>query len=173
MMKSKRIVTYLIIYIGVLFTFVVFVIYPYHMSLADADSEIEITKGRIEEQRLLFPIFEDLLKKARYKKPGGLTLPKKKKLARGEIDRGSSILQEIAQRSHLIISGIMPDVDSLIGGSEYLKMTIVMKGELFDLRNFLVLLGEVSYLEHIEQIQIRPVQETKEIRLKVWMAREA
>jgi len=172
MMKSKRIVTYLIIYIGVLLTIIVFVIYPYHMSLADADSEIEITKGRIEEQRLLFPVFKDLLKKVRLKESGGLPLPKKKKLARDETDRISSILQEIAQRSHLIISGIMPDVDSLIGGSEYLKMTIVMKGELFDLRNFLVLLGEVSYLEHIEQIQIRAAQDSKEIRLKVWMARE-
>ncbi len=159
MMKSKRIVTYLIIYIGVLLTIIVFVIYPYHMSLADVDSEIEITKGRIEEQRLLFPVFKDLLKKVRLKESGGLPLPKKKKLARDETDRILSILQEIAQRSHLIISGIMPDVDSLIGGSEYLKMTIVMKGELFDLRNFLVLLGEVSYLEHIEQIQIRAAQD--------------
>jgi hypothetical protein len=51
-------------------------------------------------------------------------------------------------------------------------MTVVMKGELFDLRNFLVLLGEVSYLEHIEQIQIRTTQDLKEIRLKLWMARE-
>lgn len=66
----------------------------------------------------------------------------------------------------------MPDLDSLIGGAGFLEMTVVMKGELFDLRNFLVLLGEVSYLEHIEQIQIRTAQDLKDIRLKLWMARE-
>ncbi len=82
------------------------------------------------------------------------------------------MIQEIAQRSHLKIGGIVPDLDSLIGGAGFLEMTVVMKGELFDLRNFLVLLGEVSYLEHIEQIQIRTAQDLKEIRLKLWMARE-
>ena len=142
------------------------------MSLAETDSEIEITKGRIEEQGLLFPVFQDLLNKARLSESGLLHLPEKKKLARDEIDGVSSIIQEIAQRSNLKIGSVMPDVDSLIGGEGFLEMTVVMKGELFDLRNFLVLLGEVSYLEHIEQIQIRTAQDLKEIRLKLWMARE-
>ena len=172
MMKSKRITTYLILCIGVLFTFFVFIIYPYHMSLGEADSEIEITEGRIEEQKLLFPVFQELLHKARLKESGLLPLPEKKKLARDEIDGFSSMIQEIAQRSHLKVGGIMPDLDSLIGGAGFLEMTVVMKGELFDLHNFLVLLGEVSYLEHIEQIQIRTAQDLKEIRLKLWMARE-
>ena len=172
MMKSKRIVTYLILCIGVLFTFFVFIIYPYYMSLGDTESEIEITKGRIEEQKLLFPVFQDLLNRARLKESGLLPLPEKKRLAREEIDGVSSMIQEIAQRSHLKVGGIMPDLDSLIGGAGLLEMTVVMKGELFDLRNFLVLLGEISYLEHIEQIQIRTAQDLKEIRLKLWMARE-
>lgn len=172
MMKSKRIVTYLILCIGVLFTFLVFIIYPYQMDLREADSEIEITKDRIEEQKLLFPVFQDLLNKTRLKESGLLPLPEKKKLARDEIDGVSSMIQEIAQRNHLKIGGIMPDLDSLIGGAGFLEMTVVMKGELFDLRNFLVLLGEVSYLEHIEQIQIRTAQDLKDIRLKLWMARE-
>lgn len=172
MMKSKRIATYLILCIGVFFAFVVLIIYPYQMSLGEADLEIEITKDRIEEQRLLFPVFKELLNKARLKESSLLPLPEKKKLARDEIDGVASMIQEIAQRSHLKIGGIMPDVDSLIGGAGLLAMTVVMKGELIDLRNFLVLLGEVSYLEHIEQIQIRTAQDLKEIRLKLWMARE-
>ena len=63
-MKSKRIATYLILCIGVLFAFVLLIIYPYHVSLVDTDTEIEITKDRIEEQKLLFPVFKDLLNKA-------------------------------------------------------------------------------------------------------------
>ena len=138
----------------------------------DKENLIVYTKGRIEEQKLLFPVFQDLLNKTRLKESGLLPMPEKKKLARDEIDGVSSMIQEIAQRSHLKIGGIMPDLDSLIGGEGFLEMTVVMKGELFDLRNFLVLLGEVSYLEHIEQIQIRTAQDLKDIRLKLWMARE-
>jgi hypothetical protein len=171
-MKSKRIATYLILCIGVLFAFVLLIIYPYHVSLVDADTEIEITKDRIEEQKLLFPVFKDLLNKAGLKESSLLPLPEKKKLARDQIDGVSSMIQKIAQRSNLKVGGIIPDVDSIIGGAGFLQMTVVMKGELFDLRNFLVLLGEVSYLEHIEQIQIRTTQDLKEIRLKLWMARE-
>ena len=171
-MKSKRIATYLILCIGVLFAFVLLIIYPYHVSLVDADTEIEITKDRIEEQKLLFPVFKDLLNKAGLKESSLLPLPEQKKLARDEIDGVSSMIQKIAQRSNLKVGGILPDVDSIIGGEGFLQMTVVMKGELLDLRNFLVLLGEVSYLEHIEQIQIRTTQDLKEIRLKLWMARE-
>ena len=171
-MKSKRIATYLILCIVVLFAFVVLIIYPYHVSLVEADSEIEITKNRIEEQKLLFPVFKDLLSKAGLDESGLLPLPEKKKLSRDEIDGVSSMIQDIAQRSHLKVGSIVPDVDSLIGSAEFLEMTVVLKGELFDLRNFLVLLGEIPYLEHIEQIQIRTTQDLKEIRLKLWMARE-
>ena len=90
------------------------------MSLGDTESDIEITKGRIEEQKLLFPVFQDLLSKARLKESSLLPLPEKKKLSRDEIDGVSSMIQEIAQRSHLKIGGIMPDLESLIGGAGFL-----------------------------------------------------
>jgi hypothetical protein len=40
------------------------------------------------------------------------------------------------------------------------------------LRNFMLQLGELPYLEHIDRIQIRSVQDYKEISFKILLAQE-
>ena len=101
--------TYLLIGIGGLVVFFVFVIYPYHRSLAIADLDIKTIQGRIEEQKILFPVFMDLLKKSRIKETKGLPFPEKAKLARDEAGRVSSLFQDIAQRNHFKLINIIPE----------------------------------------------------------------
>ncbi len=156
----------------VLLFFFLLVIYPQHISLAEADLDIKKLKVRIEEQKILYPIFQNLLKKTRVKDTESLPFPKKTKLMHNETAKISSIFNEIAQKSNLILKEIIPDVDALIGGSEYLKLNLTVKGEFLDLRNFMLHLGELPYLEHIERIQIRSVQDSKEISFKIFLARE-
>lgn len=155
-----------------LLLFSVLVIYPQRISLAGADLDIKKLKGRIEEQKLLYPIFQNLLKKVRVKDTEGLPFPKKAKLARDETGKISSIFQKIAQKSNLTLKEITPDIDALIGGSRYLKLNLIVKGEFLDLRNFMLQLGELPYLEYIERIQIRSVQDSKEISFKILLAQE-
>jgi len=140
--------------------------------MSEADLEIEKLKGRIEEQKILFPVFQDLLRKVRLKDTEGLPFPKKAKLVRSETAKTLSIFQELAQKSNLTLESIVPDVDSVIDSSGYLKMKLVVKGEFLGLRDFMLRLGELPYLEHTERIQIRSAQDSKEISLKIWMAQE-
>lgn len=156
----------------VLLFFFLLVIYPQHISLAEADQDITKLKVRIEEQKILYPIFQNLLKKARVKDTESLPFPKKTKLMRNETSKISSIFKNIAQKSNLILKEIIPDVDALIGGSEHLKLNLTVKGEFLDLRNFMLHLGELPYLEDIERIQIRSVQDSTEISFKILLARE-
>jgi Tfp pilus assembly protein PilO len=173
--KSKlptRSIAFLLVCAGGLLTFFILVIYPQRISLAEADLEIEKLKDRIEEQKILYPVFQDLLRKEHIKVTEGLPFPEKAKMKRDDTAKIWSIFQEIAQKSGLTLEDIVPDVSSLIGSSGYFKMNLVVKGEFFDLRNFFLQLGELPYLEHIEKIRIRPVQNAKEIRLILWMAQE-
>jgi len=135
-------------------------------NLAEADLDIKKLKVRIEEQKILYPIFQDLLKKVRVKDTEALPFPKKAKLMRNETAKISSIFQEIAQKSNLVLKEIIPDADALISGAGYLKLNFL------DLRNFMLQLGELPYLEHIERIQIRSVQDSKEISFKLSLAQE-
>jgi hypothetical protein len=167
-----KINTYLLIGIGGIIVFFVFVIYPYHKSLANADLDIKTIKSRIEEQKILYPVFLDLLKKARVKETKGLPFPEKARLSRDDAAKISAIFKDIAQENNFKLTEIIPDAESLVEGSEHFKVNLVMQGDFTGFRNFLVSLGEVPYLEHIERFQIRTVRNYKEIRLKVWLAQE-
>jgi hypothetical protein len=167
-----RTIAFFLTYLCVLLLYLLLVIYPQHLSLAEADLDIKKLKVSIEEQKILYPIFQDLLKKVRVKDTEALPFPKKAKLMRNETAKISSIFQEIAQKSNLVLKEIIPDADALISGAGYLKLNLTVKGNFLDLRNFMLQLGELPYLEHIERIQIRSVQDSKEISFKFFLAQE-
>ncbi len=167
-----RSIVYFVMFLCVLLLFFLLVVYPQRISLAEADLDIKKLKVRIEEQKMLYPVFQNLLKKARVKDTEGLPFPKKTKLTRDEILKISSIFQKITQKSNLILKEIIPDVDALISDPGYLKLNLIIKGEFSDLRNLMLQLGELPYLEHIERIQIRSVQDSKEISFKILLAQK-
>ena len=167
-----RSLTYLLLCVCGILLFIFLVIYPNQASLAEADAEIGKLKSRIEEQKILYPVFRDLLRKVRLKETEGLPFPQKTKLIRDDTAKIFSVFKEIVQKSNFRIEDISPDVDALGEDIGYLKMNLVIKGDFSDLRNFLLELEKLPYLEHIERIQIRSSQGTREIHLKLWMAQE-
>ncbi|MEA3279217.1 MAG: hypothetical protein U9Q38_01265 [Thermodesulfobacteriota bacterium] len=140
--------------------------------MTELDEQITSLNADIEEQKILYPVFKDLLKKALHKAPEGLPFLEKVKLKRDKTDKIALIFQELAKKSNLKIEEVVTDVDSLIDDSGFLMLNVAVKGDMFDLRNFMVKLGEVQYIEHIERIQIKTVDKSKEMRLKLWIARE-
>jgi hypothetical protein len=163
---------YLLICAGGIIGFFLLAIYPYHKYLAGLDREIKTIEVQIEEQKRLFPVYEDLLKKMNITQKGTLPFPRKGKLDREKTDEISSIFEEIARKSNLSPVSIVPDVTSLVKGSRLLSITVRMEGDFFHFRNFLALLNGMPFLEHIEEIQIQTAGEIKEFGLKVWLALE-
>jgi hypothetical protein len=86
----------------------------------------------------------------------------------------SFILQEIAQKENLNLAEVTPDIESLIDDSDHFKMYVKLDGSFFNLRRFLIRLGAIPCLEHIEQLQIRTDQASENLRisLKIWLARD-
>jgi hypothetical protein len=150
--------------------FLIFAVYPNQKSLASLDMEIKTIEGQIEEQKILFPVYENLLEKGKFKKPGAFPFPQKAKLGRHEIERISLIFGEKAGKNNLSLVDVIPDVESLSEGSEVLTVNLLMKGNLLDLRGFLIHLGEIPYVENIEEIKIQPAEGEKDFRLKVSLA---
>ncbi len=169
-----RSIIYLLICGGEILAFILLAIIPYQKALVNLDKEIKSITARIEEQKIFFPFFKDLLKKARYKDPELLPFPKRAKLARNNTDIIASVFREIAQKCNLKIESIIPDINSVIEDSGILMINLFMKGDFFDFRNFLIGLYKIPYLEHTEQIKIQTVQGSKELefRLKICLAQE-
>jgi len=171
-LPRKNILYMLFCGLGFMGIFLITFYADYH-SLNKLERHIKELQTKIENQKTFAPIFQELFKEIQFKPPKGLPFPEPEKLAREETVKISVVLQKAAVESGLKIAEIVPDVDSSIDGSEHLMVNITMLGSLPQFRKFLFKLGTLPYLEHIGQMQIKTVEEGREFRLKVWMAKQA
>ena len=157
--------------VGVL-TFFLLIILPSKKTSAQLDREIDKLNVRIEEQRILTPVFHSLLKRAKTAPPSGLPSPEKTKLTHGDMNSISKLFQDIAMRHNLKLEEFKTDVGSMMEDSGYLMIRLRMSGEFYKFREFLVDLGSIPSLEHIEEINIRPVKTARELQIKLWLGQE-
>ncbi|MDY6972693.1 MAG: hypothetical protein SV775_10240 [Thermodesulfobacteriota bacterium] len=165
-----KIIRHLLICTAGILGFVFLVIWPYQKLLAGLDGEIKNIESQIERQEILFPIYKDLLKMVNAETLGGLPFPERAELDRDKTAEIPYICKEIARKNNLEVASVVPNLQSLAKRPGLLPITALLRGDLFDLRNFLIQLGGVPYLEHIEEIRIQSVEGYKEFRVKFWMA---
>ncbi|MCP4631010.1 MAG: hypothetical protein GY850_47000 [bacterium] len=139
---------------------------------AELDQDIEQLNDRIEQQRILRPVFGSLLEKAKREYPTQLPATKRVKLERGDISKVTELLQDIAGRHDLKIQDIQTDVNAMMTNSGFIEMRIHATGDFMKFRDFLVDLGTIPFLEQIEEIIIRAIEQNREYKLKIWMAQK-
>jgi hypothetical protein len=152
--------------------FIVLVILPSQKQDADLDADIAALKTRIEEQKILLPVFKGLLEKTKTVAPAGLPAPAKGKLARPEIARISKRLQDMARAHQLTAREITLDVNTATDSSGRLMVRFLAYGQFLDLRNFLIELGALPFFDSIEDLDIRASEGGETIGMKIWLARE-
>ena len=157
--------------VGIL-AFLLLIILPSEKSAKELDQEIAKLSARIEEQRILTPVFHSLLKRSKMAPPSGLPVPERSKLTYGDINTISNVFQDIAARHNLKLEDIKTDVSSMVEDSGYLSMQLRLNGNFYKFREFLVDLGSIPSLEHIEEINIRPLKTSRELEIKLWLAQE-
>ena len=168
---SQSLLILVICVVGVL-TFFLLIILPSQKTSDQLDREIDKFNVRIEEQRILTPVFHSLLKRAKTAPPSALPSPEKTKLTHGDMNSISKVFQDIAMRHNLKLEEIKTDVGSMMEDSGYLMMRLRLSGNFYKFRDFLVDLGSIPSLEHIEEINIRPVKAARELQIKLWLGQE-
>jgi hypothetical protein len=166
---TQSLVIFAICAVGIV-AFWVLIILPGQKAEKELNLEIDRLNARIEEQRILTPVFHSLLERAKMKGPSGLPSPEKAKLSHGDINAISTAFQDIAGRNNLRLDEITTDVNSLMEESGYLVMRLHLSGGFFDMRKFLIDIGAIPSLEHIEEINIRSGKASEELNLKIWLA---
>ena len=160
------------IYIGVLIAFIFLIIIPTQRESEAVDKRIIELNTRIEEQKILKPIYQSLQKKAELTPPDGIAPLKKKKLKKSETDMVAGRLGDMAVRSNLNLSKYTPKVETIISGSGLFMIDFILTGEFINLQPFLLELCQTPYLERIEHIQIRAEKDTNEFKFRIWLAYE-
>ena len=152
--------------------FIFLIIIPSQKTSAELDRDIEKINDRIEEQRILRPVFDSLLKRAKKEYPIDLPATQELKLAHGDINEISDLLQEIARRHDLEMKDIRTDVAALMEKSGNMLMQIDLTGDFMQFRDFLMDLSTIYSLEQIEEIKIRAIEGAREFNLRIRMAQK-
>ena len=163
---------YLLICVVMLIIFYFAAIYPYQRSLGVIDVKTAQSLDRIRKQKVLLPLYEEMIKKGEGKAREGLPLPEKKGLSRKEIDTVSSLFKKMADKYDMLVVSVSPDVATISEVSDDVMVSVRLRGKFYDFRKFLVELGGVPFLDRVEEIEITQETGHKEFYLKVWLTIE-
>lgn len=155
-----------------LLVFLVFVILPARQLSAELDRDIEALKARLEEQRVLHPVFLNLLEKSKTPPAERISQSERVRLKRGEIAALPRRLAEMAASHGLKVREIAPDVNTLTDASNRFLVRLSANGRFLDFREFLRALASLGYFEGFEEIEVRAAEGGEELMLKMWLARE-
>jgi len=152
--------------------FVFLLILPRQEMAAELDQSIKDLERKIGEQRTLTPVFHNILSMAKNKEKAKLPITTKAKLARGDMSKIFDQIKDIARVYNLKLEEITPDVNSLKETSGHLLIRLSVTGDFLNFREFLIDLGTIPSLVHIEELRIRSIEESREIKLMIWLAQE-
>ena len=163
---------YLLICCAGIVVFILMIILPAQKSTTELDAEIVDLQARIEEQRILSPVFQSLFKRAKAKNESGLPTQTKQKLSKDDISDLTDQLQRIVKENNLQIEDLVPDVNSLTDDSGFLSVNLKASGKFLDFKNLLVDLVTIPSFEMIETVDVRAMEGIRQISLRLWLAQE-
>ncbi|MFC1895104.1 hypothetical protein ACFL0Q_00355 [Thermodesulfobacteriota bacterium] len=105
-----------------------------------------------------------MLKRAEEEKRAKLTLPEKEPVP-DWMEHVPRAVEDIARRHNLELRSLKPDVKAL--EENRLQVNLVVRGDFFGFRDFLVDLGGLPYLDRIREMQLGQAGDARELQLKV------
>ena len=166
----RRGIAYLGLFLIFAVLFVLAVIVPTNNWSKELDIKTADAKFRLQEQQTLIPVFQYLKVESEKVVSDTLPLPPKGKLARAMINNLPKNFAASAKKSGMSLVMARPDLKGLKGDFQTLPVNIVLRGGFINFRQFLIGLGGMPYLQSIEEISIQEIPDTKEFRLRVWVA---
>lgn len=168
--------TYLAICLLGIFLYLALGIVPNQRTLRELDETLAETKARIEEREMLISVRQAL--KQRTQKQGNslqgartLPLPSKNEHVSIEVDKLNATMKDIARQAKVELVSLTPGLGSLEGNSKVLAVELVVRGAFPAFRRFLIALGGLPYLEHVEELQCQQNSEGLELRVKLLVER--
>jgi hypothetical protein len=177
MVESKqgaRIPQQSIIYIGVcLFGLLIFLfagIVPTAKTLGVLDRQIEEANHQLQVQKTLSPLIQSLESRSQKKESRILPLPERGRLPQAQIQTLPMTFGTAAKAAGMSLVSAIPNLNALTGDAQFLSVDAVLRGNFLQFRKFLIQIGSLPYVHHIEEITIQGKAEATEFRVKIWMA---
>lgn len=147
-------------------------IWPAASRVGQLDRDIADMRARLDEQKILRPLFDSLKTLVKDVDVAGLPPVQAQKLPQEQVATVSGLFEESARRSGARIFSVTPDPDSLARGSKHLSVRAVVQGEVDAFRLFLLEVGRLPYLDQVGGVVIRQTPDGREYAVTVWLALE-
>jgi len=162
---------------GGLLGFYLLSILPHQQATDQITDQINALKTQIDEQRLLGPIyhrFTELLVGTQPEGLGDLPFPSPDRLKPEQVAGIETLFRQLAEQNQLNLQRIGSDLNSMISETGELKLTLEITGALNNLREFMLKLAELPYLNHVGRIEVRRESGPQglHMELDIWLARQ-
>ena len=152
-------------------------IWPHQQASQQLHFQIDALHHQINDQKLLAPIYKHFTEILGNTQPNDLEtlpLPRPERLQSEQIAGIEPLFRQLAEQNQLTVRRVGADLNSMISETGEFKLSLGMTGDFSNLRGFLLKLGELPYLAHVERIEVR--RETGLpgllMELDLWLSRQ-
>jgi len=117
--------------------------------------EMGAVRTRLDELRILYPLYAELAGLDRPAQWPGLALPVPRKLSESEVTAIPDRFMEVAVRSGMQLGAVSPRVEADETGHRYLAVELHATGPYRQLHAFLMGLAQMPELERIEKLEVK------------------
>lgn len=152
-------------------------ILPHQQAGDRLEEQIVDLQRRLDEQKLLAPIYKRFTEMVGETQPallGKLPFPPPEHLTSEQLAGLERLLHQLAAQCRLEIRHIGADLNSMIDETSALKLSLEVQGAFDQLRDFLLKMAELPFLEHIGRIDVRRADGVQglQMELELWLARQ-
>ncbi|MGD9330348.1 MAG: hypothetical protein PVJ53_03495 [Desulfobacterales bacterium] len=173
----ERRLFFAVVCFGGILGFYLLSILPHQQAADQIEAQIAALETQIGEQKLLGPIYHQytrLLGEMRLEGGNQLAFPAPERLTAEQVAGIEPLLRQLAAQSQLKVGSIGADLNSMLSETGELKLSLDTAGTTRNLRGFMLKLGELPYLTHVERIEVRrrPGQQALQMEMDIWLARQ-
>jgi Tfp pilus assembly protein PilO len=147
-------------------------LYPVLREAARLTSQIEKEKARLEEQKVLAGVYQELKKLVDKGQAEDIPPAKSVPLPKVRVSGVAEIFEACAAKTGIETASVTPDPDSLARGGKSLSVRVTLRGAPEKFRDFLAEVGRTPSLETLETIRIQRVSEGFDYQVVAWLALE-
>jgi hypothetical protein len=173
----ERRLFFIVVCLGGILGFYLLSILPHQQAAEQLSLQIDSLQDRIDEQKLLAPMytrFTQLLGDTQPANLGDLPFPEPERLKPEQVAGIEPLFRHLAEQSRLQVRHVGADLNSMLNETGELKLSLEFSGEFNNLRGFMLKLGELPYLTHVERIDVRRENGAQGLHMEmdIWLARQ-
>ncbi len=145
-------------------------IVPASRTIRGLDNQITALQQQTEERKMLAPLYISLQKQSEKKEPEALPLPAPVRLSPSRINTLPQVFRLAASASGMSLVSVAPDLSALGGGTQFIPVIVKVKGNTPAFRKFLIQIGGLPFVHHIEEVAVEVGPDSRDCRLKILIA---